>query len=1511
MVKKPSHKALIRATPLQEVWHRVQSDTQRASLRAVVVADADDEGKRAATTTRTTTWTLSGSSKYDLDKDMLRIAYGIGRGEEGVQKDGDGHRFELLHRGCCNCRWTHDANGPGQVGEDEQRTPLGREGEAAQTTERARFSSVRGASAAKEGNTMVVDTTTEDDDCVVNAKKPPSKKGKEKATPPATTTTTTKDTFECSSDNCSTDPKCLNWLGQQEWEDTDKALETLASTRGIGEDPGLNLREPGVPVGLKNLGATCYANSFLQVRFRITRLLSPFSFVIQTDHRRPGRSQVWFRDPVFRNGIYACQPVPSASSTPITNSPLYHLQVLFTFLQTSVQAVYDPTPLIQSLKLDTGEQQDATEFQKLFMSLLDFEVRKAGKARGGSEGDVAGLIGSRFEGSIVYGTRCMGCNNTSERSSTFNELEVTLKANSALEARIAESLGDERMEGDNQYYCDLCQKKRDAIRYTRLDSLPPVLHFSLLRFVYSLKQGTRKKSQHSISYPQSIDMTQFVESSAGNGELWYDLEGVLMHKGVSAHHGHYVAQVFDDSSNQWYLFDDEIVTPIEDFNTSIVYKDDDQDDDEEDEDVDEIVVSSDDEYQDGSKGKAKSKSKTLEKAKAKTKGNGKGKVQVKNGSGNGKTDESSKRPKSKDAYMLVYKRRSEPPPQSQLKVIGTSEMAPAPIVVDPIPPLLALAEVQRLDDAHGKLVEEYHAKVASVKTDFESLREAKRSVYRVWQVDEENEGDAPSYAVDKRELVRWLGEGLKNTSKRDTEDAGDVEVPVNGRVEAEEPKKEVPNGVEAAAEPHSSLTEVQSSIEGLQGNEGVSMGPDGGVMAAPVESRTSNTLPSASRLSSSAIMCEHGKIDPHKVDLMKQVSKVRSCQLLVAGVEALSSLGVTLDPELEIPRHLCRDCVWSHVVEELYAVEHAEHRKAMDAAETGHDVAISKSWFKDWMREPRPKMHVPGCAADTSPQSKPYLSDVRCEHGLLRHDPKRVEQLSFEVSAICSPAGYFSMHWVLMFLGGWSDQEAAVLQSLFPDWEPIRLDSNEPCPQCAKAEAKNSKENDRMLALAKKEKVALKSFTNDTRLGGTQILLHGEDDHFLVPYAFKKQWYEWNQSISHRSVTSVRPGELDNSQLLCEHRRLLADLQAENIKLRTIHPVTSKEWKVLQDNYNAGPQIKVWQDRQTLQFLSSPASCEKCLKRQRENFATTTIKIVTIGEDRFDKEGNYKKGMLSKRANRIHQTLTPDLRLWYIHTAPADSSDSEEATILSSPPSTNGKRVPSKAQKTYGHKPVIIHFSSAGATRASARVRNQGMLYENRSATFIEMNKTDTVKALKISIYNKLSIPTICQRLFFKGQELDDSSATVEKLGVLPDMVLELFEVKEGALGLSKLEDVGDEVDRKGKRRREEGFGGTGLFGWENVGAENLEDGADAGEDPPSIDVPRKRKIEETASSSSAIASGSSRKKGRPVIIEDAEEEEEEIVALLKSDEGVACPQCTFRNASGMTQCEMCELPFN
>jgi hypothetical protein len=74
--------------------------------------------------------------------------------------------------------------------------------------------------------------------------------------------------------------------------------------------------------------------------------------------------------------------------------------------------------------------------------------------------------------------------------------------------------------------------------------------------VYDTDSMERKKSKHAISFPTCLDMKRFMGSTAErktavnsepSSNNVYELKGVLLHKGTSAYHGHYEAQVFDST----------------------------------------------------------------------------------------------------------------------------------------------------------------------------------------------------------------------------------------------------------------------------------------------------------------------------------------------------------------------------------------------------------------------------------------------------------------------------------------------------------------------------------------------------------------------------------------------------------------------------------------------------------------------------------------------------------------------------------------------------------------------------------------------------------------------------------------------------------------------------------------------------------------------------------------------------------------------------------------------------
>ncbi|KAG6918120.1 hypothetical protein DXG01_016308 [Tephrocybe rancida] len=384
----------------------------------------------------------------------------------------------------------------------------------------------------------------------------------------------------------------------------------------------------------------------------------------------------------------------------LKDSPIFQLQVTFAALQESIQNCFNPVKLVESLQLRTTEQQDAQEFSKLFMSHLDAEFKKQANPK------VKSL--------------------------------VTDQNNAKLEDRIDALLQPETLTGDNNL--------QDATRYTELKELPPVLHFSLLRFVYDLATMERKKSKHSVSFPTTLDMTPFIgargDSSVGLqacGANTYELRGILLHKGSSAYHGHYEAQVFDEANESWYQFNDETVTKIKTLREAPRKP---------------IVIDDDSDENSQSRG---------HRSKARKR------PQLESEDENDPLPISKKLPEyantssvdeyisSKDAYMLIYTRKVNP-------VIHSSKNGGTRLDT-PTPPPDALEVVNALNAAHDETCESYDKKERLIKARFHERRSRVVDIYRSWNVDS---FDAPvgeyqdfpkdSVLVSRQALSVWLSQ---------------------------------------------------------------------------------------------------------------------------------------------------------------------------------------------------------------------------------------------------------------------------------------------------------------------------------------------------------------------------------------------------------------------------------------------------------------------------------------------------------------------------------------------------------------------------------------------------------------------------------------------------------------------------------------------------------------------------------------------------------------------------------
>lgn len=178
-----------------------------------------------------------------------------------------------------------------------------------------------------------------------------------------------------------------------------------------------------------------------------------------------------------------------------------------------------------------------------------------------SQDSPAKMFHEMFEGKLTSETRCLTCENTSQRDEPFLDLSVDLEQHSSVTACLRRFSEEEMLCERNKFHCDNCGGLQEAEKRMKIKRLPKILALHLKRFKYTEDLQRLQKLFHKVVYPYHLRLFNTTDDAEDPDRL-YELYAVVVHIGGGPYHGHYVA-IIKTQDRGWLLFDDEMVEPVD------------------------------------------------------------------------------------------------------------------------------------------------------------------------------------------------------------------------------------------------------------------------------------------------------------------------------------------------------------------------------------------------------------------------------------------------------------------------------------------------------------------------------------------------------------------------------------------------------------------------------------------------------------------------------------------------------------------------------------------------------------------------------------------------------------------------------------------------------------------------------------------------------------------------------------------------------------------------------------
>lgn len=306
-------------------------------------------------------------------------------------------------------------------------------------------------------------------------------------------------------------------------------------------------RKNGPPLGLRNLGNSCYLNSVLQC---LTYTPPLANFCLKNQHSS------------------SCD----ASSVPDKkrDCPFCILEKQIARSLSIDLPLDSPAKLVSCLRLFSehfkcGRQEDAHEFLRyvidschntcLRVKKLQQQHRKVSNGGAGDSLNGNSIVKEIFGGALQSQVKCLSCGAESNKVDEIMDICLEILNSNSLKDAMQKFFQPEILDGSNKYNCEKCKKLVAARKQMSILEAPNILVIQLKRF-----EGIfGSKIDRSISFEETMVLSSFTCKTSRDPRPEYRLFGTVVHSGFSPESGHYYAYI-KDAMGRWYCCNDSFVT---------------------------------------------------------------------------------------------------------------------------------------------------------------------------------------------------------------------------------------------------------------------------------------------------------------------------------------------------------------------------------------------------------------------------------------------------------------------------------------------------------------------------------------------------------------------------------------------------------------------------------------------------------------------------------------------------------------------------------------------------------------------------------------------------------------------------------------------------------------------------------------------------------------------------------------------------------------------------------------